>query len=78
MLAAAGGVLGVLGGLMLSFLTITTTNFQTFAEVSFKLHMTPLIALQGVIFAFVMGLVGGALPAAQAARIKILQALRDH
>ena len=72
----AGGVLGVLASWLLTSLTVTTTNFQTFSEVAFSFTMTPKIALSGILFSLVMGFVGGALPAFRAARMNILEALR--
>jgi ABC-type antimicrobial peptide transport system permease subunit len=57
-------------------LSISTTNFQTFAELAFRFVLTPTIVVASLAFALVMGLVGGALPAARAARLKIVDALR--
>jgi putative ABC transport system permease protein len=56
--------------------TISTTNFQTFAELSFSFALTPQIALASIGFALAMGFVGGFLPAARAARLSIVDALR--
>jgi len=54
-----------------------TTNFQTFSEIVFYFTITPDLMLRGLIFAAVMGAVGGILPALAAARQPILQALRQ-
>jgi putative ABC transport system permease protein len=43
---------------------------------SFKLDVTPALALIGVIWALVMGLIGGILPALRAARVPVTTALR--
>jgi ABC-type antimicrobial peptide transport system permease subunit len=51
-------------------------NWQTFAELAFTFTLTPAIAAQSLLFALLMGLVGGLLPAARAARLKIVDALR--
>ena len=76
LLGLAGGIVGVTVASGLSFLTVTTTNFQTFSEVAFRFRMTPSIGVAGVLFSAVMGFLGGALPAFRAARMCILDALR--
>jgi hypothetical protein len=76
MLGAAGGVLGALGALAMRWVDIRTLNFQTFAEVSFGFKPTPGILLVALLFGTTMGLLGGLLPAARAARLSILNALR--
>jgi putative ABC transport system permease protein len=57
-------------------LSISTTNFQTFAEIAFRFALTPGIVVSALLFALGMGFVGGFLPAARAARLKIVDALR--
>ena len=57
-------------------LSISTTNFQTFAELAFRFVMTPGIVVTALLFALAMGFVGGFLPAARASRLKIVDALR--
>ena len=57
-------------------LPISTMNFQTFAELAFTFTLTPRIVVASLAFALVMGFVGGFLPAARAARLKIVDALR--
>jgi hypothetical protein len=76
MLGAAGGVVGALGALAMRWVDIRTLNFQTFAEVSFGFQPTPGILLVALVFGTLMGLLGGLLPAARAARLSILSALR--
>ena len=51
-------------------------NFQTFAELAFSFALTPGIVASSLAFALAMGFVGGFLPAARAARMKIVDALR--
>ena len=51
-------------------------NFQTFAELAFSFTLTPAIVVASLAFALAMGFVGGFLPAARAARLKIVDALR--
>ena len=49
---------------------------QTFAELAFSFTLTPSIVASSLAFALAMGFVGGFLPAARAARMKIVDALR--
>ena len=52
-------------------------NFQTFSNIAFAFKITPALLLQGIIFALVMGVVGGLLPAIRAARMPVATALRE-
>jgi ABC-type antimicrobial peptide transport system permease subunit len=61
----------------MSFVRISTTNFGTFSELAFGFALSPDIVVMTLIFALVMGVVGGFLPAARAARLNILAALRS-
>jgi putative ABC transport system permease protein len=76
LLGFLGGVLGLAGAAFMQALSISTTNFQTFAEIAFRFVLTPRIAVASLLFALAMGFVGGFLPAARAARLKIVDALR--
>jgi len=76
LLGGLGGVLGIATASLMHFLTFSTTNFQSFADLSFSFTLTPLIALKAMAFALVMGFIGGVLPAARAARLNIVDALR--
>jgi len=57
--------------------SVSTTNFATFSELAFQFTMTPAIAFQSILFALFMGLVGGFIPAWRAARLKIVDCLRE-
>jgi ABC-type antimicrobial peptide transport system permease subunit len=76
LLGLLGGVVGLLGASTMQALSISTTNFQTFAEIAFSFTLTPRIVVVSLMFALAMGFVGGFLPAARAARMKIVDALR--
>jgi ABC-type antimicrobial peptide transport system permease subunit len=76
LLGLLGGAIGLAGAAFMQTLSISTTNFQTFAEVAFRFVLTPGIAAAAMLFALVMGFVGGFLPAARAARLRIVDALR--
>jgi ABC-type lipoprotein release transport system permease subunit len=77
-------VLGLLGGLVGCLLVMLlldgvetgTTNFATFTEIAFAFRFTPTVLLSSVVFALVLGLVGGAIPAFRAARMVPTNALR--
>ena len=76
MLALLGAVLGILLMLPFNGMQTGTSNAVTFSEVVFALRITPLVAINAIIFALVMGLIGGLAPAWHAARQNILNALR--
>jgi len=76
LLGLIGGVGGLIAAAFMQTLQISTTNFQTFAELAFRFVMTPGIVVAALLFALGMGFVGGFLPAARAARLKIVDALR--
>ena len=76
LLGLLGGVVGLAAASFMQALSISTTNFQTFAELAFSFTLTPSIIASSIGFALAMGFVGGFLPAARAARMKIVDALR--
>jgi len=76
LLGLVGGLLGLTGASFMQLLSISTMNFQTFAELAFAFTLTPGIVAASLFFALAMGFVGGFLPAARAARMKIVDALR--
>jgi len=76
-LAAIGGAAGCILALPVHGLSTGTTNFSSFSEVAFKFRITPALLAGGLVFAMVMGAVGGLLPALRAARIPVARALRE-
>ncbi|MEW6015063.1 MAG: ABC transporter permease [Candidatus Zixiibacteriota bacterium] len=72
----AGGVLGLGAAYFLRFVRVSTTNWDTFSEIAFNFAISPDIVFSALIFAVVMGMVGGFLPAVRAARLKIVESLR--
>lgn len=76
LLGLAGGLAGLAAASLMGFVSFSTTNFQSFAELAFGFRLTPTIALQALAFALAMGLAGGFLPALRAARLDIVDALR--
>jgi putative ABC transport system permease protein len=77
LIALGGGVLGCLAVLPLNGFTAGTINWQTFSHLAFAFQVTPQLLLAGLIFALIMGLIGGVLPAIRAARLQVAHALRE-
>jgi putative ABC transport system permease protein len=77
LLAFIGGVFGCLLALPINGVTTGVGNFATFSEVAFDFRVTPGAMLAGIIFALVVGAIGGLFPASNAARKEILTALRE-
>lgn len=77
LLAALGGLAGCVLVLPLNNITTGVGSFVTFSEIAFNFRVSPAIMLTGVVFALIMGAVGGLFPARMAARKEILTALRD-
>jgi putative ABC transport system permease protein len=71
-----GGVVGLFFASFMQFITVSTVNFQTFSELAFKFTLTPGIITEAIMFALIMGFVGGMLPALRASRMNIVDALR--
>lgn len=76
LLAAAGGMVGLGLASLMQLLSFSTTNFQSFSELAFGFTLNVPIAVKALLFALLMGFVGGFLPALRAARMQIVDALR--
>lgn len=76
LIAVIGGALGCLIALPINGLVTSTTNWASFSEVAFAFRVTPQLLLNGMIFAVVMGIIGGLLPARHAAKQQVVDALR--
>lgn len=76
LLGLAGGGVGLFLASFLQLFTVSTMNFQTFSELAFSFTLTPDIMYKSLLFALVMGFVGGVLPAMRASRMNIVNALR--
>ena len=77
LISFAGGILGCLAVLPLNGFTTSTINFQTFSNLAFAFKITFDLLLMGVIFALVMGVLGGMPPAIRAASRPVASALRE-
>ena len=76
LLGLVGGLAGLGCAAFMQFASFSTTNFQTFADLSFRFILTPAIVGKTLAFSVTMGLVGGFLPALRASRMNIVEALR--
>lgn len=72
-----GGLLGCVAVLPLNGFTTSAMNWQTFSHLAFAFRITPILMGIGLLFALLMGLVGGVPPAIRAARRPIAFALRE-
>ena len=77
LLAVLGGLIGCVLALPVHGISTGTTNFTMFTEVLFKFRITPDILLKAVLYSAVVGILGGFLPALRAARLKLVEVLRD-
>ncbi|MCC6774982.1 MAG: ABC transporter permease [Gemmatimonadaceae bacterium] len=75
-IAFFGGILGCLIALPINGVVTSTTNWSSFSEIAFAFRVTPQLLVSGVIFAVVMGVLGGFFPARMASRMPVVQALR--
>jgi putative ABC transport system permease protein len=76
LLSAIGGVLGGVLALPVNGISTGTMNWASFSEVAFRLVVTPDMLGWGLVFALVMGVIGGFFPALNAARANIAMTVR--
>ncbi len=75
-ISSVGGVVGCLIALPVNGIVTSTTNWASFSEVAFSFRITPGLLLEGLMFAVVMGVLGGFFPARRAAKMPVVEALR--
>jgi putative ABC transport system permease protein len=78
LLSIVGGLIG--GGLAwIAFdgFQTATMNWQSFSQVAFAFKVTPALLANGMLFAVIMGFIGGLFPAIRAARLPVVTALRQ-
>jgi len=76
--ALAGGALGAAAAwLAFDGYQASTINWQTFSQVTFAFAVTPALLSTAIIWATVLGLLGGLFPAIRAARLPIAAGLRE-
>jgi putative ABC transport system permease protein len=71
---AAGAALAYVG---FNGYETSTMNFSSFSQIAFAFHVTPALLTQGLIWALMIGFLGGLFPAIRAARLPISSALRE-
>jgi len=76
LIALVGGLVGCVAVLPVNGLTTGTINWQTFSHLAFAFRITPDLLALGVLFALLMGAVGGLPPAIRAARANVAHTLR--
>lgn len=77
-LAAIGGTLGAVGAwLAFDGYRTATINYQSFSQVAFAFDVTTGLLVNGIVYAAIIGLVGGLFPAIRAARLPVSAALRE-
>src|SRR5262249_7001701 len=75
-LSLIGGVVGAVASLGMGFVRISTMNFATWSEIVFSFEPNARIIVTAMVFAAVMGIVGGFWPAVRAARVNPVLAMR--
>jgi putative ABC transport system permease protein len=77
-LALIGGAAGAaVAYLAFNGYQAATMNWSSFSQVAFSFAVTPRLLVQGIVYALLMGLVGGLFPALRAARLPVATALRE-
>jgi len=78
LLALVGGLIGAgLAWLAFDGFRTATLNWASFSAITFAFDVNAKLLIQGIVFALVIGLIGGLLPAIRAARQPVAQALRE-
>jgi putative ABC transport system permease protein len=77
LISIVGGVMGCIAVIPLNGFTTSTMNFQTFSNLAFAFKITFDLLLMGIVFALVMGVLGGLLPAIRASIRPVAVALRE-
>ena len=76
LLSLIGGAIGILAAMGMGLVKFSMINFASFSEVVFTFEPTPGILFGSLIFASVMGIVGGLPPAWRASRVSPVAAMR--
>jgi putative ABC transport system permease protein len=76
-LAVAARIAGVVLSLAINGISATFTNTVTFSTMAFNFRVALRIVVQALLFAAVMGVIGGMLPARQAMKMSVVHALRS-
>ncbi|HEY6193055.1 MAG TPA: ABC transporter permease [Bacteroidota bacterium] len=71
-----GAAVGLFAASFLQLFVISTLNFGTFVELAFGFTLSPPVIKYTLMFALIMGIIGGFFPAVRASRLNIVNALR--
>jgi putative ABC transport system permease protein len=76
------GLVGGAVGMIVSYVAFngvraSTMNFATFSQLTFAFTVTPPLLVQGLIYALILGFIGGLLPSLRAAKLPITTGLRE-
>ncbi len=77
LISTIGGIAGIFIAFFLQFFSISTLNFTSFSEITFSFALSPKIIIYSLAFSILMGFIGGFLPSVRAARLNIVNALRE-
>jgi len=77
LLSMLGGILGCVLVFPLNNVTTGVGSFITFSEIAFNFRVDGASMIAGIVFAMVVGAIGGLFPARMAARKDVLVALRE-
>ena len=77
-LGAGGGVIGCLIAYIgFNGIRASTLNFASFSQVTFAFAVTPMLLVNGLIYALLLALIGGVMPGFHAAKMPIVSGLRE-
>ena len=76
------GVAGGVVGMAIAYFTFngwqaSTLNFTSFSQITFAFAVTPALAVQALVYALILGLLGGLFPSFRAAWQPIVRGLRE-
>ena len=76
------GLIGGAVGMVVSYIAFngvraSTLNFATFSQLTFAFTVTPQLLVQGLMYALILGFIGGLLPSLRAAKLPITTGLRE-
>ncbi|MFC4310741.1 ABC transporter permease [Steroidobacter flavus] len=76
------GLVGGVVGMVVSYVAFngvraSTMNFATFSQLTFAFTVTPQLLIQGLVYALILGFIGGLLPSLRAAKLPITTGLRE-
>jgi len=78
LIGLVGGTIGaIVSYFAFNGLRTSTMNFATFSQLTFAFTVTPALLVQGLIWALILGFIGGLLPSLRAARLPITTGLRE-